>query len=306
MRAHSFDCSTSHQLSRSDPGRFPFLHFCAARRIRCAWHGLECQQSAVSCDGSEQPAVTRWLTAQYVACVLIVSSPFHSFSLSISISACIGIKSDKCHACRRLSSLPRPGVFEWLEGLPGFDKHTFTRERLAAQALGDRFARDDSFREAYRLFEEHIDHGEKKLLRKVIRPSLMSTMGAPGSGKSFLLDELAEFHPKDVTEFASVERREYFHESNVLALNVTFNSDTPFTASLESSAEQSLCLRILFQYVILLCFLHLVCVTAVASDSVLKMRNMIRCFCVPLSQVFPGFGCPHGVSCILPIGQALF
>jgi hypothetical protein len=196
----------------------------------------------------------------------------------------------------------RPGVFEWFKGLSGFDKHTFTRERLAAQALGDRFARDDSFREAYRLFEEHIDDGEKKLLRKAIRPSLMSTMGAPGSGKSFLLDELAEFHPKDVTEFASVERREHFHESNVLALNVTFNSDTPFTASFESSAEQSLSVRILFQYVILFRFV----IAFLAADVIqafyfYEFGTCFGCFYAHLSQVFPDSG-RHGLSHILRIG----
>ncbi len=182
-------------------------------------------------------------------------------------------------------------MFEWLEGLPGFDKHTFTRERLAAQKLGNRFARDDSFLETYRLFEDHIASGERALLGKVIRPSLMSTMGAPGSGKSFLLDELAEFNPADVEKFATVERRELFHESNVLALNVTFNSNTPFKEDSNMTAERNLCVRILFQYATFLFQFSCICRCRRISRVVDKCEVCVSLCLLPLKQVFPNSSC---------------
>jgi hypothetical protein len=140
-------------------------------------------------------------------------------------------------------------VFEWLKGLPGFDAHVYTRQLLAGTVLGTRFARDESFRTAYTLFDEHIRDAQTRMANCVVRPRLMATNGAPGSGKSFLLDELAAFRPKDVNAFASLKSRSFFHASNVLALNVTFNSDTSFNSNFDTSAQQSLSLRVLFQYV---------------------------------------------------------
>ncbi len=142
-----------------------------------------------------------------------------------------------------------PDVFDWLKSLPGFDAHVFTRGLLAGHKLGDRFARDESFRAAYLMFDEHIRDAQTPPSDGAFRPTLMATSGAPGSGKSFLLDELSAFRPADVDNFARPEIRAYFDASNVLALNVTFNSDTPISANFDTTAEQSLSLRILFQYV---------------------------------------------------------
>ena len=144
-------------------------------------------------------------------------------------------------------------VFDWLKSLPGFDAHVFTRGLLAGRKLGARFARNESFRATYSMFNDNIRDAQKLVDKSIpphsIRPKLMATSGAPGSGKSFLLDELAAFLPADVDMFALPASRAYFDASNVLALNVTFNSDTPISANFDTSAEQSLSLRILFQYV---------------------------------------------------------
>ena len=140
-------------------------------------------------------------------------------------------------------------VFDWLKSLPDFDSHRYTRGLLAGRNLGARFARDKSFEAAYELFDVHIRNAQTRIAGGAVRPTLMATSGAPGSGKSFLLDELAAFHPVDVDKFALPASRAYFDASNVLALNVTFNSDTRINANFDTSAEQSLSLRILFQYV---------------------------------------------------------
>ncbi len=149
-------------------------------------------------------------------------------------------------SCERLLS----DVFDWLKGLSGFAAHVYTPERLASHALGSRFSRDESFRAAYKMFDDHIRDGQTRIANCVVRPPLMATCGSPGSGKSFLLDELSAFRPADVDNFARPEIRAYFDASNVLALNVTFFSDTPNNARFDTSAEQSLSLRILFSYVL--------------------------------------------------------
>ena len=140
-------------------------------------------------------------------------------------------------------------VFDWLKSLPDFDSHRYTRGLLAGHNLGARFAREESFEAAYKLFDVHIGDAQTRIAGGAVRPTLMATCGSPGSGKSFLLDELAAFLPADVDMFALPASRAYFDASNVLALNVTFNSDTPISANFDTSAEQSLSLRILFQYV---------------------------------------------------------
>lgn len=119
------------------------------------------------------------------------------------------------------------------------------------------------------MFEKTISDAESSLSGEATRPSLMATNGAPGSGKSFLLDELAAFRPEDVTRFASEKRRSYFRKSNVLALNVTFNSDLTIIDEFDTSIQWSLSIRVLFQYVPLLvsfyscivCLLSLKCMS---------------------------------------------
>jgi hypothetical protein len=148
-------------------------------------------------------------------------------------------------------SIYRSDVFVWLKSLSGFESHRYTRGLLAATALGGRrFARKDSFKAAYKLFDQHIGNAQTRIAGSVVRPPLMATCGSPGSGKSFLLDELSAFHPADVNTFALPASRAYFDSSNVLALNVTFNSDTANDARFDTSAQQSLSLRILFSYVL--------------------------------------------------------
>jgi hypothetical protein len=160
-----------------------------------------------------------------------------SFTLIAPFSSCTHV------------SIHLSGVFDWLKSLPDFDSHRYTRGLLARRNLGARFARDKSFEAAYKLFDVHIRDAQTRIAGGAVRPTLMATNGAPGSGKSFLLDELSAFHSADLDNFARPEIRAYFDASNVLALNVTFNSDTRINANFDTSAEQSLSLRILFQYV---------------------------------------------------------
>jgi hypothetical protein len=158
---------------------------------------------------------------------------------------------------------------------------------LAGRKLGDRFARDESFRAAYLMFDEHIRDAQKLVDKSIppnsIRPKLMATSGAPGSGKSFLLDELSAFHPADVDKFALPASRAYFDASNLLALNVTFNSDTPFNEIFDKSAQQSLSLRILFQYVQFFTLSYIL----VAPFQYLTHAMYLFCSGIDLEQVFP-------------------
>jgi hypothetical protein len=79
-------------------------------------------------------------------------------------------------------------------------------------------------------------------------------MGAPGSGKSYFLDQLRLL--MDPTQCASMMRhcpaslRQWFDEGNVLSINISFNGDTGFDrAESLMDIEQAFVLRVLYSYV---------------------------------------------------------
>jgi propanediol dehydratase small subunit len=63
---------------------------------------------------------------------------------------------------------------------------------------------------------------------------LRATAGAPGCGKTYFLDELAAMRPEMVKTHCPKSLRPWFDRANVLAVNITFNGDTPFDAATET------------------------------------------------------------------------
>jgi hypothetical protein len=148
-------------------------------------------------------------------------------------------------------------VREFIESLPGFDHYTFKESAtLAKQAFDTCFAREATFDAFFAAFHEHVKSWQPKLAGESVplRPKLQATMGAPGSGKSYFLDQLRRLmDPKkcvSMMQHCPTSLRHWFDEGNVLSINISFNGDTGFDRD-ESlmDIEQAFVLRVLYSYV---------------------------------------------------------
>ena len=149
--------------------------------------------------------------------------------------------------------------------MPGYSKHRYTLKRVANVTFPTCIDRGASFEKAFLGFQEQIEQLEPKDAKSQVspagsapptqssapRPPLRATAGAPGCGKTYFLDELAAMRPEMVKLHCPESLWPRFDRANVLAVNITFNSDTPFNVIIETmetkGAELSIASRILYR-----------------------------------------------------------
>ena len=145
--------------------------------------------------------------------------------------------------------LPSPApsnLAEVFETMPGYSKHRYTLKRVANETFPTCIGRGASFEKAFLGFQEQIKQLEPRDAESQVspagsaartgapRPPLRATAGAPGCGKTYFLDELAAMRPEMVKTHCPKSLRPWFDRANVLAVNITFNGDTPFDAATET------------------------------------------------------------------------
>jgi hypothetical protein len=127
---------------------------------------------------------------------------------------------------------------------------------LAKKAFDTCFAREATFDAFFAAFHEHAVSLQPLLAgeRVPLRPKLQATMGAPGSGKSYFLDQLRLLMDPNkcvsMMQHCPASLRHWFDEGNVLSINISFNGDTGFDRA-ESlvDIEHAFVLRVLYTYV---------------------------------------------------------
>jgi hypothetical protein len=147
----------------------------------------------------------------------------------------------------------------YLSSLPGFATHRFSGSApLARHTFDTCFAREAAFQAFFSAFHQQVEDLRPILAggSAALRPSLKATMGAPGSGKSYFLDQLTNFMKPGW--FASVASdcpepsRTIFDHGNVLSINITFYGSMGFDHDMEAPGgmTRALVLRILYSYVL--------------------------------------------------------
>jgi len=89
--------------------------------------------------------------------------------------------------------------------------------------------------------------------RKVVRSpqdryacnNLLATQGAPGTGKSFLADEVAAFRDEDIQKFSSSEMESFWRD--IVSVTVTYNGPSPYRSSIDNDTDVGLALRMLWR-----------------------------------------------------------
>ena len=148
--------------------------------------------------------------------------------------------------------------------MPGYSKHRYSQKRMAHVTFSCCIDRAAAFKKTFWGFREQIASLQAyeevkdgvgavptRVGSRAPRPSLRATAGAPGCGKTYFLDELAAMCPHVVGEHCPETLRPWFDRANVLAVNITFNGDTPFNFDIEKmktkGAVLSIASRILYR-----------------------------------------------------------
>ena len=142
---------------------------------------------------------------------------------------------------------------------PKYATHRFTQYRMAENPFS-LVARDRAFESAFKGWGEQLKQLKEKTDKRKLaqRPPLNATIGAPGSGKTRFLDEVAQLD--QLARFAlnpelcDLGNAKYFQSGNVLVINITFNGDMGKVhneskhVDKESKHVEMLTSRLLFRY----------------------------------------------------------
>jgi len=121
-------------------------------------------------------------------------------------------------------------------------------------------ARDRAFESAFKGWGEQLNQLKEKTDKRKLaqRPPLNATIGAPGSGKTRFLDEVAQLDQlarfAQKPELCEPGNAKYFQSGNVLVINITFNGDMGKVhneskhVDKESNHVEMLTSRLLFRY----------------------------------------------------------
>jgi hypothetical protein len=138
----------------------------------------------------------------------------------------------------------------------------YSPQQLAHRLFDERLDRDDALQRCYDDFNETLDDYEthfrtraKKGKVSGLRIPMTALTAAPGSGKTYFIDELGELREEDIAKFCaaqSEERREEF--KSALVLKVSYNGHSGVASVEEDTGTLGLCARILFEYPISVIF----------------------------------------------------
>jgi hypothetical protein len=148
-------------------------------------------------------------------------------------------------------------VQDYIKLLPGFGQYRFEQSpQLAKHAFNACFAREATFDAFFAAFNQYAQSLQPRLAGETapLRSMLQATMGAPGSGKSYFLDQLSRLmHPMQcasMMQHCPAASRHWLDPGNVLSINISFHSETVFSRDEnEVDIEQAFVLRVLYSYV---------------------------------------------------------
>ena len=128
--------------------------------------------------------------------------------------------------------------------------------RLANRLFEQRIDRDDTLRCCYDKFNKLLTTYEacfKSNFANPLRVPIIALTAAPGSGKTFFVDELGELRDDDIAQFCAIEsRRDAFKSALVLKVSYNGFSNVMNPADL---ANVGLCARIIWGYTVVRDFL---------------------------------------------------
>lgn len=111
-----------------------------------------------------------------------------------------------------------PCILEWIRSLEGYETYKYELNRLAAITFSRRLGRETTFEMTYKLCINQLATPQK------LRHPLVAIVGAPGCGKTFLLDEICSLRESDINQFCDSHYRPLF--SSALAITVSYYGET--------------------------------------------------------------------------------
>ena len=121
--------------------------------------------------------------------------------------------------------------------------------RMANRLFTQRLDRDDALRRCYAEFNSLLTKYDSYFASgctSTLRMPIIALTAAPGSGKTYFIDELGELNEDDIVSFCLIEERRDDFKS-ALVLNVSYNC-TCIVANIEDRRYVGLCARILWGF----------------------------------------------------------
>jgi hypothetical protein len=135
--------------------------------------------------------------------------------------------------------------FEWLKGLPGYSSLKRQRPRRLANVLFPRrLDRDEAMGICYGYFDDLLRQYDLPGPR-ALRVPIIAISAAPGSGKTFFLDEVGELRPADVDLFCQSKWAPAL--KSAVTIKLSFNG---FSNILDPAVDRdniALCTRMLYR-----------------------------------------------------------
>jgi hypothetical protein len=153
-------------------------------------------------------------------------------------------------------------ALEWLTTFADYSTMAYRPCRFAHRLFDERLDRDDALERCYDDFNKTLDDYATHFTTLAqtgevsdFRVPITALTAAPGSGKTFFIDELGELREADIVKFCaaqSEERREEFRSALVLKVSYNGHSGVAFVEA--DKGTLGLCARILFEYPISVIF----------------------------------------------------
>jgi hypothetical protein len=127
--------------------------------------------------------------------------------------------------------------------------------RFAKETFPHRLDRDHAMKACYAQFDELLKSYEERNSPPftAARIPIIGVSAAPGSGKTFFLDEVGALRPADVDRFCKSEKWRPAFKS-ALVIKVSFNSISGIVDPKSDRNNLGLCTRVLYRFFIFFSF----------------------------------------------------